>query len=125
MPDRVAPDAAVRTRQQRDQRPDPAAQAEDRVPLQPRSPPEDDLVERPAEVADDPEADADRDGVPEQPLAPVPALRRRRMIAQTAIGGSSSPTLPNTDSASGWSRSAQPSDRRTAATVADAPIETG
>ena len=62
----------MRARKQGDERSDAAAQTEDRVPLHPGLPLEDEILERPAEVSDDPEADANRERVPEQALAPGP-----------------------------------------------------
>ena len=61
--------AAMRPRQQRDERTDTAADAENGVPLQPG------VIGDPADVADDPERHRHTDDVPEKPLGtgPLPA----------------------------------------------------
>ena len=71
--DRVAAHPGMRTGKERNQRADAAAEAEQGVPLEPGLVPEHDHLEGPAEVPDDPEADADRERIPEQPLASRPA----------------------------------------------------
>ena len=62
----------MRPREQRNQRRDAAAKTEDGVPPHPRLTLKDEIFERPAKVANDPEADANRKGVPEQSMAAGP-----------------------------------------------------
>src|SRR5205823_13964969 len=65
-------DAAMRARDQRDERSEPAAQAEHGVPLQPRWTAQHEIAEGPADMADDPQHHAEEEGVPEEPLHPRP-----------------------------------------------------
>ena len=62
----------MRPREQRDERPEPGAQAEERVPFQPGFLLIAQLVVRPAEMADDPQDDRDGEEIEEEPLAPRP-----------------------------------------------------
>src|SRR5215218_2011084 len=70
--DRLRSHTTMRPRKQGDERADPAAQAEYRVPPNPRLPLQDEIFEGPAKVSDHPQPDADREGVPEQAMAAGP-----------------------------------------------------
>ncbi len=63
---------AMRPRQERHERSQPAAQAEHRVPLHPRWPAGPDLAENPADVAENPQRQPDEERIPEEPLHAEP-----------------------------------------------------